>query len=69
MLIVFRHGFMSPTDAMTSPCTQQLMNHHRYPRRQTRSADIYVHSLTNSFHIQLLLILVYINTRACVVSA
>lgn len=31
-----RHMFMSPTDAMTSPCTQQLINHHRFPRRQTR---------------------------------
>ena len=35
-LFASRHVFMSPTDALTSPCTQKLMNVHRYPKRLMR---------------------------------
>jgi hypothetical protein len=41
-----KHVFMSPTDAMTSPCTEKLINLHRYPRRQTKQTQI--SSLTGS---------------------
>lgn len=46
-----RHVFMSPTDAMTSPCTQKLINLHRYPRRQTRSVCVHImHFILNNNH-------------------
>lgn len=35
-LSLHRQMFMSPTDAITSPCTQKLINIHRLPRRNAR---------------------------------